>query len=142
MHLVNLLSLLPLFQVALADKQFRRIIGSSHSIYVNDLMHMVCPSVLFMPRGGGHHSTCAVHVVVCMQFHSGIGERLFDMRDAIFRRHYEELNADASARAMAIFANQQMGDLDFRWVWCLLFHETTYILQHWPLSGLGADLGQ
>jgi hypothetical protein len=37
------------------------------------------------------------------------------MRDAIFRRHYEELNAGATPRAMAMFANQQMGDLDFRW---------------------------
>lgn len=48
------------------------------------------------------------------QLHSGIGERLFDMRDAVFRRHYDELNPGASARAMAIFANEQMGMLDFR----------------------------
>ena len=48
------------------------------------------------------------------QLHSGSGERLFDMRDAVFRRHFDELNPGASARAMAIFANEQMGMLDFR----------------------------
>ena len=53
---------------------------------------------------------------LALQFFVGLVNRLFDLKDVAFRRHYLEQHPEASSKAAAAHAAKCNGELQFRLV--------------------------
>ncbi len=121
---VMMLHLCDPLQCALESCVHRRAVGTGHSMGLGDLMHVV--RGLRLTTLNAHVVTAAVvtsALVVCvcacllcilMQAHCGVGERLFDLVNVVFRMQDLELHPGTPMLTLAARANDSMGELLFR----------------------------